>query len=62
MDVTKREVFKPPGECINTNKEENKKMRENLALSLTAYKKLQEWSKENPDQIPIKNFIEQNEQ
>ena len=61
MDVS-REVFKPPGECMNTNKEENKKMREKLALSHHSFKKLKEWSKEHPDQIPIKNFIEQNEQ
>lgn len=26
-----REVFKPPGECMNTNKAENKKMRGRIA-------------------------------
>ena len=62
MDVTKSEVFKPPGECMNTNKEENKKMREKLTISDASFKKLKEWSKEHPDQTPIKNFIEQNEQ
>ena len=28
----KRKVFKPPGPCMNTNKEENRRMRERIAL------------------------------
>ena len=30
-----------------------------MKMSRVAFKKLQEWSREHPDQIPIKNFIEQ---
>ena len=28
----KGKVFKPPGPCMNTNKEENRRMRERIAL------------------------------
>ena len=30
--IADQKVFKPPGPCMNTNKEENRKMREKIAL------------------------------
>ena len=31
-EVVQQKVFKPPGDCMNTDKEENRKMREKIVL------------------------------
>ena len=31
-EKVKRKLFSPPGECMNTDKEENKKMREKISF------------------------------
>ena len=33
--AAKKKLFKPPGECINTDKEENRRMRERITLYTT---------------------------
>ena len=36
MDDVESKLFKPPGECMNTDKEENRKMREKISNSPTS--------------------------
>ena len=41
-EKVERKLFSPPGECMNTDKEENRKMREKLTKHFSAREKWEE--------------------